>query len=111
MKDYNKAQKKQAEKSRAVKNSGNEEKPAKLTKPVIAFYLCLLFGWTGAHRFYTRKYATGVLYLLTFGLLCVGWITDGGALCFLALCLLLLGWVVDIVVYGCAAIKSSKQTQ
>lgn len=32
-----------------------------------AFWLCLLLGIFGAHRFYVRKNITGFLYLLTCG--------------------------------------------
>lgn len=43
---------------------------------VIAFKLCIFFGWLGAHRFYTQKYISAVLYLLTGGFLGIGWIID-----------------------------------
>lgn len=29
-----------------------------------AFFLCLFLGWLGAHRFYTKKYASAAVYLL-----------------------------------------------
>ncbi|MBR6243028.1 MAG: TM2 domain-containing protein [Ruminococcus sp.] len=41
-----------------------------------AFTLCLLFGYTGVHKFYEEKTALGVLYLLTFGLFGIGWLAD-----------------------------------
>lgn len=41
-----------------------------------AYFLCLLGGWVGAHKFYEGKTALGILYLLTFGLLGAGWIAD-----------------------------------
>jgi len=41
-----------------------------------SFWLCLFFGWLGVHRFYERKTATGILYLCTFGLFCIGWFLD-----------------------------------
>ena len=87
VKDYGKGQKKSAAKSRNVENRGATEKPAKFSKPFIEFYLCLFLGWAGAHKFYVKKYAVGVLYLFTFGLLGVG-------------------WIVDIIKCGCIAIKS-----
>lgn len=44
-------------------------KPAKARdfipkKKWLAFFLCLILGYFGAHRFYERKYITGALYLL-----------------------------------------------
>lgn len=41
-----------------------------------AYFLCLLGGWAGAHKFYEGKTVQGILYLLTFGLLGFGWIAD-----------------------------------
>jgi len=38
--------------------------------------LCLFLGWLGAHRFYERKTATGILYMCTFGLFGFGWLFD-----------------------------------
>ena len=34
---------------------------------VPAFFLCAFLGWLGAHRFYTGKYLTAILMILTFG--------------------------------------------
>lgn len=34
---------------------------------LVAFLLCLLLGWVGAHRFYVGKRATAVLMILTLG--------------------------------------------
>ena len=42
----------------------------------VAFLLCLLLGWAGAHRFYEGKYFTGVLYLCTLGLFGIGIVID-----------------------------------
>lgn len=39
-------------------------------------YLCWIFGWMGAHRFYYGKPLTGTLYYITLGLLGIGWIVD-----------------------------------
>lgn len=35
-----------------------------------------LFGFAGLHRFYTGKYISGILYLLTYGFLWIGTIAD-----------------------------------
>lgn len=41
-----------------------------------ALLLCVLIGWLGAHRFYIDKPGTGLLYLLSLGILGVGVIYD-----------------------------------
>jgi hypothetical protein len=42
----------------------------------VAFFLCLFLGTLGIHRFYVGKIGTGILYLLTFGLLGIGALID-----------------------------------
>jgi len=39
-------------------------------------YILWIFGFTGAHRFYFGKPVTGLIWLLTLGLLGIGWIID-----------------------------------
>ncbi len=39
-------------------------------------YLCWIFGFFGAHRFYYGRTLTGILWLCTLGLLGVGWLID-----------------------------------
>ena len=41
-----------------------------------AFFLCLFGGFLGLHQFYVGKILTGILYLCTFGLCCIGWAID-----------------------------------
>ena len=41
-----------------------------------AFFLCLFFGFLGAHKFYEGKNFVGVLYLLTLGIVGIGWTLD-----------------------------------
>jgi len=45
-------------------------------KKLTLFLLCWLFGIFGLHRFYTGKYLTGVLMLVTFGGVCLWMIVD-----------------------------------
>lgn len=40
------------------------------------FIACLLGGWFGLHKFMEKKTGLGVLYLLTGGLLGIGWLVD-----------------------------------
>lgn len=42
----------------------------------VALFLCVFFGWMGAHKFYEGKVGMGILYLCTVGLLGIGWIID-----------------------------------
>jgi TM2 domain-containing membrane protein YozV len=39
-------------------------------------YLCWIFGFMGAHRFYYGKQVTGTIWFFTFGLLGIGWLID-----------------------------------
>lgn len=41
-----------------------------------AFFLCLLFGWLGAHKFYEGKILLGIAYMLTLGVFGVGVLFD-----------------------------------
>ena len=45
-------------------------------KKWIAFVLALFLGGLGIHRFYVGKLGTGIIWLLTGGLLFIGWILD-----------------------------------
>lgn len=41
-----------------------------------AFFLCLFLGYLGAHKFYEGKIGMGILYLLTGGLVGIGWLVN-----------------------------------
>jgi restriction system protein len=41
-----------------------------------AFWLCLLLGWIGAHRFYVGKIGTGIIYAFSCGLMFIGAFID-----------------------------------
>lgn len=42
----------------------------------VTFALCVLLGWSGAHKFYEGKTILGILYLFTCGLFGFGWFID-----------------------------------
>lgn len=42
----------------------------------IEFWLCLLLGWLGVHKFYRGRIGMGILYLFTGGLFFLGWGID-----------------------------------
>lgn len=46
------------------------------THSVAIGYALWLFGFTGAHRFYYGKRVSGLVWLLTGGLLGIGWLVD-----------------------------------
>jgi nitrate reductase NapE component len=48
----------------------------KRRKKWTAFFLCLVLGMFGVHRFYVGKYGTGILWMFTFGCFYLGWIID-----------------------------------
>lgn len=41
-----------------------------------ALLLCIFLGYFGAHKFYEGRIGLGILYVLTWGLLGIGWIAD-----------------------------------
>lgn len=50
--------------------------PGKQKDKWVAFFLCLLLGEFGAHRFYEGKTGSAILYLFTFGLFGIGAFVD-----------------------------------
>ena len=48
----------------------------------LALFLCIFFGYFGAHKFYEGKIFTGILYIFTVGLFGFGWFFDSIRLLF-----------------------------
>lgn len=46
------------------------------THSIVIGYLMWIFGFMGMHRFYYGKPISGIIWLLTGGLLFIGWIVD-----------------------------------
>lgn len=46
------------------------------THSILIGYLCWLFGFIGAHRFYFGRQITGTIWFFTLGLLGIGWLID-----------------------------------
>jgi TM2 domain-containing membrane protein YozV len=46
------------------------------THSIAIGYICWIFGFMGAHRFYYGKRITGTIWFFTLGLLFIGWIID-----------------------------------
>lgn len=46
------------------------------THSLLVGYLCWLFGFMGAHRFYYGKQITGTIWFFTLGLFFIGWFID-----------------------------------
>ena len=56
--------------------------PGRVKNKWLSFFLCLFLGYLGAHKFYEGRIGMGIVYLLTGGLFCFGWIID----CIILLC-------------------------
>lgn len=56
--------------------NGQRRSYGKFCNKWVSFFLCLFFGYLGAHKFYEGKSGMGCLYLVTFGLLGIGWLVD-----------------------------------
>ena len=46
------------------------------THSTLIGYICWIFGFMGAHRFYFGKKVTGTIWFFTLGLFFIGWIVD-----------------------------------
>lgn len=64
-----------------AKKSESDDKTEIRKQNLIEFLLCLFFGWAGGHKFYRGNKRLGIVYLLTLGLLCIGWWGDLIQLC------------------------------
>lgn len=65
--------------SRSRNSSGRgttAARPVVVLAPATGFWLTLLGGWFGLHRFARHQVGLGIFYLLTAGLFGIGWIVD-----------------------------------
>jgi TM2 domain-containing membrane protein YozV len=74
-----------------------DEAQASNEKKLTLLLLCWLFGLFGVHRFYTGKYYTASLQLLTLGLAVVLGLFEVKILSAIPAGILLLWWVIDIL--------------
>ena len=63
---------------KSKKKTGNAYKKTRTVKrnKWVELFLCVFFGYIGAHKFYEGNTKAGLLYLFTVGLLGIGWIKD-----------------------------------
>ncbi|MEQ8847635.1 TM2 domain-containing protein [Botrimarina sp.] len=59
-----------------LQHSASVEREAEPTHFLLVGYALWIFGFLGAHRFYYGRPITGTIWLLTLGLLFVGWFID-----------------------------------
>lgn len=57
-------------------NQYNNYNMVSTRKQSTALILAIFLGWLGMERFYVGKAASGIMYLLTFGLFGIGWLID-----------------------------------
>ena len=60
----------------ALEESHRQEKKEKKKRSLYRLILNFFLGWIGIHRFYDRKYFTGLIYFFTWGLFGFGYTID-----------------------------------
>jgi hypothetical protein len=74
-----------------------DKSPVSNEKKLTLLLLCWLFGLFGIHCFYSGKYFTGGLYLLTWGLSAVLGLLKNEVFAGIPIGLLFLWWLVDMM--------------
>lgn len=64
-----------SKKKRTSRSNHVQAVPTQKSKTV-ALILCICLGYLGGHQFYVGKKGMGLLYFLTLGLFCIGWLID-----------------------------------
>jgi len=56
--------------------NANSFGPGRMKNKWVALVLCFFLGGLGIHKFYEGKVGMGILYILTVGLVGIGWLVD-----------------------------------
>lgn len=77
VKDYSsKSSSKRGSQTKNHKHNDTPKSTNNESNSLIELLLCIFLGWMGAHRFYTHRKVSGLVYLFTLGCCGIGWLGD-----------------------------------